>query len=287
MMVGAAARRSSIRRWFYRMAAAAAVLSICLAPAHAAHRRRRHHPHVRKPTPSPTPSPRPTPRVASVVVLAGGTGVVDTPTGKSPAVLDTAQIYNPLARKFVLIAPMTAHRDRDAAAVLPDGRLLIVGGVDSVLVPLISFPGPAMPWILQSAETLDPRSGRFAATAEMETARDEPTATMLRNGRVLIVGGGTNQAELYDEKTGKFAPTGDMAEDRSGQTATLLRNGKVLICGGGHRQAELYDPTSGKFAPTGSMSVNRIFHTATLLTDGRVLIAGGSPYARSAALDTT
>src|SRR5579885_357920 len=123
MIVRAAARRSSIRRWLYRMAAAAAVLSISMAPAHAAHRRRRHHPHVRKPTPSPIP----TPRVASVVVLAEGTGIVDTPTGESPAVLDTAQIYNPLARKFVLIAPMTAHRDRDAAAVLPDGRLLVVG----------------------------------------------------------------------------------------------------------------------------------------------------------------
>src|SRR5262249_59424811 len=124
------------------------LLSISVGPAHAAHHRRRHHPQVRKPTPSPTPSPKPTPRVASVVVLAGGTGIVTTPTGESPAVLDTAQIYNPLVHKFVLIAPMTAHRDRDAAALLPDGKLLILGGVDSVLVPLISFPGPVMPWIL-------------------------------------------------------------------------------------------------------------------------------------------
>ena len=54
---------------------------------------------------------------------------------------------------------MTSHRDRYGATVLRDGRVLIAGGVNTVLVPLIIFPGPAMPWILSSAEIFDPIYG--------------------------------------------------------------------------------------------------------------------------------
>ena len=75
-----------------------------------------------------------------MVLIAGGTGTVKAPTGESPAVLDVAQIYDPATGKFVLTKPMTTHRDRDAAVLLADGRVLIVGGVDTVLVPLVSFP---------------------------------------------------------------------------------------------------------------------------------------------------
>ena len=265
---------------------AALLLANPISIAHAAHRKS-HARRARNSTPSPTPSPKPTPALSPVVLIAGGTGTVDAPTGESPAVLDTVQIYDPAANKFVLTSPMTAHRDRHAAVILPDGRVLIVGGVDTVLVPLVSFPGPTMPWILSSTEILDVRRGHFSAAASLKAPRDEPTATLLKNGKVLVVGGGASGAELYDPKSNTFAATGEMAESRYGQTATLLRNGKVLICGGGPRRAELYDPTTGRFAPTGEMHQNRIYHTATLLPDGRVLIVGGSPYARSSALDST
>ena len=136
-----------------------------------------------------------------------------------------------------------AYRDRHGAVVLPDGRVLIVGGVDTELVPLVSFSGPAMPWILSSTEILDPRNGHFSAAASMIAPRDEPTATLLRNGKVLVVGGGVSGAELYDPKNNTFAATGTMAESRYGQTATLLKNGKVLICGGGPRRRNFMIPS--------------------------------------------
>ncbi|MGH7932462.1 MAG: Kelch repeat-containing protein, partial [Candidatus Binataceae bacterium] len=266
--------RSSLTLWLVCFSTAAVLLANPISIANAAHRNR-HRRHPTRVTPSPTPSPKPTPVLKALVLLAGGTGTINAPTGESLAVLDTAQIYDPTARKFVMINPMTAHRDHHTAVILPDGRVLIAGGVDTVLVPSVSFPGPAMPWILQSTEIFDPGSGHFNAGASMKTPRDEPTATLLRNGKVLIVGGGESGAELYDPHTNTFAATADMLESRYGQTATLLRNGKVLICGGGSRRAELYDPATGSFSPTGTMRQNRIYHTATLLSDGRVLIAGG------------
>jgi len=124
----------------------------------------------------------------------------------------------------------------------------------------------------------------FTVTGSMGTARSGHIATLLANGKVLIVGGDAS-AELFDPASGTFTPTGSMTTLRYGPTATLLANGLVLIAGGfgpGTSQlprlssAELYDPGSGTFAATGSMAVGRVLHTATLLGDGRVLIAGGT-----------
>jgi len=127
----------------------------------------------------------------------------------------------------------------------------------------------------------------FAETGSMSTPRSGHTATLLANGKVLIVGGGgpDASAELFDPATATFSPTGSMTTPRFGATATLLANGKVLIVGGlgpgtsilpRLNSAELYDPLAGVFSATGSMATPRWMHTAALLNDGRVLIAGGT-----------
>jgi hypothetical protein len=135
------------------------------------------------------------------------------------------------------------------------------------------------------------QSGRFTATGNMIVPRQGHSATLLRNGKVLICGGlsGYNgaawaSAELYDPNTGTFAATGNMATPRQNHTATLLPDGRVLIAGGqtstGYplgvlRSAELYDPATGTFAGTADMTTERTAHSATVLNDGRILIAGG------------
>jgi hypothetical protein len=124
----------------------------------------------------------------------------------------------------------------------------------------------------------------FTVTGSMGTARSGHIATLLANGKVLIVGGDAS-AELFDPASGTFTPTGSMTTSRSRPTATLLANGMVLIAGGfgpgtSHlprlSSAELYDQGSSTFTATGSMAVGRVLHTAALLRDGRVLIAGGT-----------
>lgn len=96
--------------------------------------------------------------------------------------------------------------------------------------------------------------------APMSVARSGQTATLLADGKVLIVGGRTAKAELYDPTTRTFAATGSMSIARPGGTATLLADGEVLVAGGCCRSgfnnlssAELYDPTTGKWNLTGSM----------------------------------
>jgi Galactose oxidase, central domain/Kelch motif len=130
--------------------------------------------------------------------------------------------------------------------------------------------------------------------AAMEVERAAHTATLLRDGRVLVAGGirageaALASSELYDPRAGRFSPTGDMTSVRSGHTATLLRNGLVLVTGGFDDDdpvatAELYDPATGAFTRTGSLTAPRGGATATLLRDGRVLVAGGYDGDRSLA----
>lgn len=132
-------------------------------------------------------------------------------------------------------------------------------------------------------------AGTFTLTGSMGVGRNQHTATLLPNGKVLIAGGSTGgnvflcgglsgfseleTSELYDPNTGVFSASGSMTTSRSNHTATLLSNGKVLIASG--TTAELYDPTTGTFSATGSMTTSRKNFTATLLSNGKVLIVGG------------
>lgn len=175
---------------------------------------------------------------------------------------------------FQTLGDMTAPRGLQTTTLLPDGRILIVGGFQDENTRQAS------------AEVFDPATRTFTAVASVSAPRAGHTATLLPNGKVLVAGGDSNSttltsAELFDPGTDTFTPTGSLSTARSFHTATLLRNGKVLLTAGSSGSgktatAEIYDPAAGTFTPTGSISNARSMHTATLLADGRVFIYGGS-----------
>ncbi len=131
--------------------------------------------------------------------------------------------------------------------------------------------------------------GTFTVTGNLTTARTLHTATLLKNGKVLIAGGNNANgvrlvsAELYDPSTRTFTATGNMITPKMGHLAIPLNDGRVLIVGGYNpddaiADPELYDPSSGTFLPAGRMTTLRQGFSATLLKDGNVLIAGGLEY---------
>jgi large repetitive protein len=214
-----------------------------------------------------------------VLIMGGGQCAYDWRLRLHCTAFTSAELFDPATGTFTPTGSMSeAH---SAAVRLADGRVLVTGSGVS------------------SAELFDETTGSFTFTGSTTVARTGPTATLLQDGQVLIVGGadtasGTNltSAELYDPTTGTFNVTGSMATARLGHTATLLTNGKVLVVGGDYVgtccpstvTAELFDPTTGQFSATGNMKTDRNDHSATLLNSGKVLLAGGNPSNASAEL---
>jgi N-acetylneuraminic acid mutarotase len=126
----------------------------------------------------------------------------------------------------------------------------------------------------------------WVATGSLHFARAGHAATLLPDGKVLVVGGAGTSAELYDPASVQWTVTGALGVPRSDPTATLLNNGQVLVVGGHRGEAspqslgllgtsELYDPATGTWSKTGSLNTPRDGFTATLLQNGEVLVAGG------------
>ena len=212
-----------------------------------------------------------------------------------------AEVYDPRTGSWIRTGPMIEERYGHTATLLPDERVLIAGGVH---VPADGSEGVA----LASAEVFDPATGTWEETGAMDDARHRHTATLLRNGLVLVAGGIADSppdgsaerltsAELYDPATGTWTDTGPMHTRRALHTGTLLSSGLVLIAGGNRAEhkplgkalasAELYDPAIGAWTDTGQLEVGRAWHTATALGDGTVLVTGGSIYRGAEALAST
>jgi hypothetical protein len=156
----------------------------------------------------------------SEVLVAGGQG----PNGGN---LVSAELYDPASGSF---HPTGALHGADAfhtATLLANGWVLIVGDADSDNLSHgeLYVPDPSGNGAAAAFSDAGTTAGRFGATA-----------TLLADGRVLIVGGrlGGNVATavLFDPATKTFASTGSLAVPRFGQTATLLPDGRVLIVGG-------------------------------------------------------
>jgi hypothetical protein len=130
--------------------------------------------------------------------------------------------------------------------------------------------------LLAAGATLAAASGEGTSAGTMVTGRVSHTATLLGDGRVLVVGGSpaaaASSAEIYDPQTNAWSSVASPTASRVNHTATLLRTGAVLVVS--TASAELYYPFVG-WIPAGRPISPRTHHTATLLQDGRVLIIGG------------
>ena len=193
----------------------------------------------------------------------------------------SAELFDPATTAFTPVANTLAQRLSATATLLPNGKVLLAGGTT---VTTSTTPGVA----LSSAELFDPSTRTFAYTGTMVSARQNYTATLLSNGKVLLVGGndGSNasaSAELFDPSNNSFALSGGSLQTaRWSHTATLLPSGKVFITGGWDStnqalaSAELYDPSTDSFSTiTSPMITPRADFTSTLLSNGAVLIVGG------------
>ncbi len=212
------------------------------------------------------------------ILIAGG----QTTTAASSA-LNEAELLMPDGTVTVTGNTLVAvGRSSHTATVLPNGLVLIAGGINNTGA------------VNLTTDIYNPTTNLFTAGPSLSVPRFAHTATLLQNGTVLICGGYTdalgtvtNTCDVYTpDMTGAFgigsiAAGPAMGTPRAFHTASLLSNGNVLITGGlttggvYTQTTEIYSNVSGLFGGGPGMSINRAFHTATTLGNGQVLIAGG------------
>jgi DNA-binding CsgD family transcriptional regulator len=267
-------------------------------------------------------------------LLGDGRVLVSGGVGEGGVPLASTEVYDPATRRFSPGPEMAEHRAAHGAALLADGRVLVAGGVraappgavgtlEAVASAEVFDPasggwepagdmvnarsGLALVSLLDGRalvagggplELFDPQTNQFRAL-DLDTPGEHPTATLLADGRVLLVGGSdrgrfvpgpshgsgpaTRRAAIFDPASEQLVEAGEMVEERQDHAAVLLADGRILISGGAQDShhdlpvlstAEIYDPHTGTSSVTGSMLTPRWGHQLTLLADGTVLVTG-------------
>jgi YDG domain/MBG domain (YGX type)/Galactose oxidase, central domain len=203
---------------------------------------------------------------AALAGLAAGQSVVGSmPASAPPRVA---------AGAWVPTGDMIQTRVGASAALLPNGYVLVTGGSTEN-------------GLSASAERYSASDGSFLSTPPMQMQRAHHTSTLMRDGRVLVIGGtgadgnAIAASEIYDPETNIWFASAPLNTARSGHTTTLLADGRILVAGGDdagipNNAVEIFDPALGTFTPAADgLSAKRTGHAAALLEDGRVLIVGG------------
>jgi N-acetylneuraminic acid mutarotase len=251
-------------------------------------------------------------------------------SGKTNSWLASTSIYDPADPLFAPAAPMQGARFNHSTTLLPDGRALAVGGWDSAGQSLAScetYDPAANTWNFvasthaphaffsaaatllnsgkvlltdqQTVEIYDVATDQWKLAQPFPSARNFSAATLLADGRVLVVGGadgGTALATtlIYEPLRNDWVAGPPMNEARKGPAASLLAGNPncVLVSGGmgsggiDLASSEYWCPGDATWTPTGALPYKRSFHRSILLDDGSVL-ASGDPSSRYSPITQT
>jgi hypothetical protein len=194
------------------------------------------------------------------VLAIGGRDARDVP-------IADAERWDPKTRTWRRAGRLAAPRCCHTATALPDGRVLVVGGLVECAADVkadFKVKGPCLV-STASVEIWDPATSRFTAGPGLPEPNDNPqdraahTATLLRDGRVLIAGGAPNHVALLLGSDPSYSYDPDRSYDD--YNAYGLHD-------------FVFDPRTNQWQ-TIEHGAHRVYHSATLLSDGSVLVVGG------------
>jgi hypothetical protein len=116
-----------------------------------------------------------TPLTSTQVLVTGGYGI------------DSTEVFDSDKNRWILPAKMTIDRRGHQATLLRNGKVLVTGGVKW------QDKHPSV-W-LSTAEIYDPIENKWSQTDAMLSVRSNHTATLLKDGRVLVTGGSVANAQ--------------------------------------------------------------------------------------------
>src|SRR5262245_5047424 len=181
------------------------------------------------------------------VLIAGGWKGRDAKDDLTPYPF-SAELSDPSNSTFHRTADMSATRVGHSAIPLPDGKVLLIGGlaVARNIQELFQIEFSGQPFV----EVYDPVKQTFSGFTGL--LNNMPwrgfSTTLLNDGNILLAGGYRppyedlqarvlNGGVLFDSASPALYPeyltaTGSLAQARFGHTATLLNDGRVLVVGG-------------------------------------------------------
>jgi len=199
-------------------------------------------------------------------------------------------------------------RHQQAAAPLPSGDVLIVGGCTSGTVGITDSCAGAR----AADTTVCTHDGTTAVCMDLDALGTEPTLaghtlTVLETpaGFEAIALGGTAEAAVGDGTNGVVSRLNCDAQNcswsqqtntifgpaRRGHTATVLGDGRIAFAGGrfgGNAALDdvtLYDPATDTWSSAPPLAGGRAFHTATSIGPDEMVVAGGFAFTSSGSGD--
>eukprot|EP00929_Paragymnodinium_shiwhaense_P003554 TRINITY_DN104122_c0_g1_i1.p1 TRINITY_DN104122_c0_g1~~TRINITY_DN104122_c0_g1_i1.p1 ORF type:complete len:429 (+),score=85.95 TRINITY_DN104122_c0_g1_i1:175-1461(+) len=207
--------------------------------------------------------------------------------------LDTVEMFDTWHGRWVTCPAMSVRRAGCAAAVLPDGRMLVVGGYDE---------NGIVKGLLASCEAFDARSQTWSRKiAPLERARWGHGCASLGDlvyavgGCSLRLGAPSREAcmetlrscEAYDMAANVWRPCADLLMARAGSRVVPIRDQYLAAVGGcddvfGRAEmlptVELFDADAGHWTLLETqLSTPRTTAAVAALDDGTVLVVGGAP----------
>ena len=135
--------------------------------------------------------------------------------------LASAELFDPRSGRWNLTGSMAAARAMQAATLLADGNVLVAQG------QLDAHPPNG------TVEIYRPDTGAWHLGGELtQSLVGGVTASLLPDGRVLVIQALGAPLELYDPTTKTSRAVVNAHVTTSGSTSTALADGKILLAGG-------------------------------------------------------
>jgi len=191
-----------------------------------------------------------------------------------------AELYDHVAGSWSVTAPWAADRGNlSTLTTMANGKVLVAGG------------GQREGCAITEADVFDPARGTWATTGRMKIGHMEPSAALLDDGRVLVVGQPCDfgaWTELYAPGARTWTSAGPLHHGLG--SAIALPTGGVLVLGAPPNEdplpnVERFDPGTSTWTELPSLHVARGGHTATLLPNGLVLVVGGDAPVSAASVE--
>ncbi len=233
------------------------------------------------------------------VLITGGV----TYGGQKPSgdyytkVLDDAEIWDPVAGTFTVVA-MNEFRAGHTANLLPDGRVLIVGGTKGNGLHELTDVSDLLGTSNKNTEIFDPATNSFSTGPWLNEPKAGHGGVTLQDGRIWIAGGITHtsifgipipdfstKVEVYDPATNSFSNSGNIGNARALFGSTLLADGRVAVIAGAGGDifnigpltaCHVWDPNGNNTTSLATLPTDNAFAGVVQTASGTILVVGGA-----------